>query len=85
MEKIIVEIKCPSVYKSYDFRISSNMLAGKGIARIIEEIRSIEQNGRLFSDSSSAVLISKDTGAVLNREMTFSENGIRSGDTLMII
>jgi hypothetical protein len=84
-EKIIVEIRSPALSKCYEFRISKKLNAGKGLEKIISEIRLFEHNEKIFPEEIAAVLFSKERNFVLNKEMSFSENGIRSGDTLLIL
>ncbi|MCM1060281.1 MAG: hypothetical protein NC452_08295 [Eubacterium sp.] len=81
MEKIIVEIKCPAASKSYEFRISKKLSVDEGMKKIILEIRGFEHNEAMFSDDISIF----KAGTILNKDMTFSENGVKSGDVLMII
>ena len=83
MDKIIVEIKCPAMMKSYEFRISKRLSAAEGIKKIIGEIRSFEGSEKLLDGELS--LFSAKSGAVLCGEMSFAENGVASGDVLMII
>ena len=85
MDKIIVEIKCPASEKSYEFRISKRLTVNEGTEKIISEIREFEQNGFIFSKDSGLSLFCERLGNILNADMTFAENGIKSGDTLMII
>ena len=84
MKKIFVEIICPALSDKFEFRISKNLPVGNGLEKIIYELRCYAQNSELFS-GSNVHLISKKTNMVLNENMTFTENGICSGDTLMII
>lgn len=85
MEKIIVEIRCPALSKSYEFRISKRLSVGEGMEKIISEIRGIEQNEMIFSKDTSLSLFCKRLNCILNTGMTFAENGVKSGDILMII
>lgn len=83
MNKMIVEVKCPATSKSYDFRISKKLSAAEGKEKILDEIRTFESNSGLMPQDVS--LFCAGTGKILNGELTFSENGVKSGDTLMII
>ena len=84
MDKIIVEIKCPASAKSYDFRISKKLSVSEGLKKIIAEIRGIEQNEKIFANDEVSLFMGNNN-AILNTNMTFAENGIRSGDILMLI
>ena len=83
MEKMIVEIQCPATSKSYEFRLSKKLSTTDGKEKIIDEIRTLEKNDKLFADNVS--IFSARTECILNEKMTFSENGVKSGDILMII
>ena len=85
MEKIIVEIKCPALSDIFEFRISKKLAVNEGIRKIITEMRGYAQNEKLFSDISEVRLYSGRLKCVLNGSLTFSENNVHSGDTLMII
>ena len=85
MDKIIVEVKCPASAKSYEFRISKKLAVSEGTEKIISEIRGFEQNKRIFSKDSGLSLFCGRLGNILNADMSFAENGVRSGDMLMII
>lgn len=85
MEKIIVEIICPAVSKSYDFRISKRLSVSEGIAKIAEEIREAEHNKGMFQNKETISMFHANSKTVLNSDMSFSENGVKSGDVLMII
>lgn len=83
MEKIIVEIKCPAVSKSFEFRLSKKLPVADGIKKIIEEIRGAEHNNEMLSSDDISLFNSNDR--ILNRDMTFAENGVKGGDILMIL
>ncbi len=83
MEKIIVEIKCPALSESFEFRISKKLSVNECIEKIISEIRSYAGNELVLSVDVN--ILSKKTGLVLNKKMSFTENGVISGDILMII
>lgn len=85
MGKMIIEIKCPTLLENFEFRISEKLNVSEGIEKIIEEIREFTGNEKLFEDSARVSLFSGRKNMVLNRNMTFSENDVRSGDTLMIL
>ncbi|MCC8070062.1 MAG: hypothetical protein LIO71_09990 [Ruminococcus sp.] len=84
MNKILVEIFCPSVSKNYDFWIPKKMNVQKAILIIMEEIKSHEENDNLFTNPNDIMLLSKTDGC-LNKSLTFENQGVKSGDTLVII
>lgn len=83
MDKILVEIKCPSTSQSYDFRISKKLTAAEALRKIVDEIRLYEHNDKLFKDK--AVLFSPRLNCALNPEMTMVENSVCGGDVLVIL
>lgn len=85
MDKIIVEMKCPASSKSYEFRISKRLSVSEGMEKIISEIRGFEQNEKIFSMDNELSIFCARLNSILNLNMTFAENGVKSGDTLMII
>lgn len=85
MDKIIVEMKCPASSKSYEFRISKRLSVSEGMKKIISEIRGFEQNEKIFSMDSELSIFCARLNSILNSDMTFEENGVKSGDMLMII
>lgn len=85
MDKIIVQIKCPVTSADYEFRISKKLLTKDGIVKIISQIRNYEKNDNLFADTEDVHLFDDRINAFLNNDFTFMENGVKSGDTLMII
>ncbi len=85
MDKVIVEIICPVSAKTYEFRTSKKLSAGDGKKKIISEIRDLEQNEGIFSSESDVLLFSGRLECVLREDISFLENGVKSGDVLMII
>lgn len=84
MKKMFVEIICPAISEKFEFRISKNLQVKNGIDKIICELRCYTQNSELLSHGT-VHLFSDKTNMILNENMTFAENGICSGDVLMII
>jgi len=85
MEKIFIEVKCPAISESFEFRISKKLSVGDGLKKIVSEIRLFCGNDEMFPDEDSVELFGSRKNGVLNRNMSFSENGVRSGDQLMIL
>lgn len=85
MEKIFIEVKCPAISESFEFRISKKLSVGEGLKKIISEIRLFCGNDEIFPDEDHVELFSDRINGVLNRTMSFPENGVRSGDQLMIL
>lgn len=84
MNKILVEIFCPSISKSFDFWLPKKMNVKRAISLIVEEIKSYENNATLFSNAEEVLLFSNEAG-YLDKSNTFENLGINSGDTLIIV
>lgn len=84
MNKILIEVYCPSISKSFDFWLPKKIVIQKAILLILEEIKSYEKNNILFSNPKDILLFSKDIG-YLNKSLTFENAGVKSGDTLIIL
>jgi hypothetical protein len=56
----------------------------KAIMIMIEEVRSYEGNEILFSNINEVILFSKALG-YLDKSQTFEGQGIKSGDTLVLL
>ena len=82
MNTVILEIICPAASKSYEFVVSKRMNAGQAIAGIIEDIRICERNESMLSEN---IVLVTEGGEIIDPNYTVWENGIRSGDTLMIL
>lgn len=85
MEKILVEIIAPATSARYDFSISKKFRIREAMQKLIEEISQYEKAEALFPDSENIFLYEAKTEKVLNRNDTFEEAGVKSGDVLMII
>lgn len=83
MDKILVEIKCPSTSQSYDFRISKKLTAGEALKKIVNEIQLYERNDKLFT--GNAILFSPRLNRILNPSMTMVENAVCGGDVIVIL
>lgn len=84
MNLLTVEVICPSVSGSFDFRIPSKMSAAEVKARIIEDIRAVEENEMLFDNADNVGLYCERTGYI--PESSDLENaGVKCGDRIMLI
>lgn len=85
MDKVLVEVICPATSKSYDFWIARQMTAGQAAARIAEDIMLHEMNDELFPDKDRIFLYFYENRALLNKEYTIEQSGVRSGCRLMVV
>lgn len=83
MDKLIVEIYLPAALQGYDVRLPTDVplyhslkLAGTALTRLSEGLYVADEN---------AVLLERETGAILNINMTPRELGLRNGSRLVLI
>ena len=84
MNKILVEIQCPSTGKKYDFWLAKKMTVDNVIENLAFEIQHCENNTSLFVNTRDLILF-KAPKYILDRKTTLLKLGIRSGDTLILI
>ena len=84
MTNLLVDIRCPSVGREYDFWLSKRLTVEAAIDKLIFEIKNYENNSSLFFNSRDVVLCSATLG-VLDRKVTLEKANIHSGDTLILI
>lgn len=84
IDKILIEVLCPSVSRRWDFRIPTRMKLSDVKEQMIADIQLYEGSDIIFSNPESVFLMNSD-GEVLNGEFTAEESGIDSGDVIMII
>ena len=84
MNKILVEINCPSTGKTYDFWLAKKMIVDDVIENLTNTIKHCENNMSLFPNTRDLILF-KAPKYILDRKMALSALGIKSGDTLVLI
>lgn len=85
MDKILVEVDCPSTSKTYDFWISKKMNLATAKEKMIEEIRMFEKNDLIFEDEKETFLYREKKESLAQESFTFEELGIQSGETLFLV
>lgn len=81
---ILVNVRFPALNCSYDFKLSEMT----EIARLMEDITEmIAQKERCGLDKGEDfyLLCNARTGRIFRRNTTLAENGISSGDTLLLV
>ena len=81
---IIVEIYVPSVDKNYEFKLSEDVAASVAIDEISSVICQKEQCG-IKGDKSKLMLFRCENKQILSMNLSLYENGVQSGDRLMLI
>lgn len=84
MDKILLEITCPSTSQTYEFWVSQKMVIGKAKKKMIEEIRSFESN-QLFNMNEENVFLLKEDASVVSDAFTFEQEKVTSGQRLVLI
>ncbi len=83
MNKIMVEVYLPAAGKSYDVRIPVFRRIGEIIPLL--EVGMAELEPGYFIPSGNSVLCDRETGVILNVNLTVDETGILNGTRLMLI
>ena len=83
-ERILVEIRCPSVSRKYDFSMLSDMTVADCKKIIQNDIASYEGITDVFDKFDRVDLYNSD-GLILKNSLTLSQCSIKSGDTLLLI
>jgi uncharacterized ubiquitin-like protein YukD len=81
---ILVDVKVPSVEKSYDFRLNENVAIRTIIETISEMIEQLEHS-KWRGDKNDLLLCRYDSNAILSKELTLAECGVASGDRLILV
>ena len=83
MSKLLVEIYLPAAQKAYDISIPADMYLFQ-VAELVSSALS-QLSRSLYSSQSPPVLCDRDSGKILNVNMTAWSLGLRNGSKLMLI
>lgn len=83
MNKIIINVYVPASGNKYEMRIPSSSQMFK-ILELIKKAVNDSEDGKYRSDDT-AVLCDKNTGNIINLNLTAEEIGIQNGSNLMLI
>lgn len=81
---INVEIFAPSLDKTYEFKLNEDVTASV----VTDEISSVicqKEQCDVRGDKSLLMLVHCDSGRILSMNLSLYENGIQSGDRLMLV
>jgi hypothetical protein len=81
--KIFVDVKTPGNGKTYEFQLDNTMTVGQAKARMIEEIREME-NGNITLDPAKAVVGNLSTEARLADTAVMAAVA-KSGQSLLLL
>lgn len=80
---ITIDIYVPITGKTYDFSVDENIVVETITEEIVELI--IQKENYVAYESSDMYLFSKQDNQVLNRKFSLKENGIVTGNKLILI
>ena len=80
---IVIDVCVPVIGKTYDFSLEENIEVGVCVDEIAELI-SQREGCAVESESTKLMILNAGNGAVLDYSKTLEENGIKSGDTLIL-
>lgn len=80
---ITIDVYVPMIGKTYDFSLDENII----VETIIEEITEliIQKENYTASETSDMYLFSQNDNQVLNKRFSLKENGIDTGNKLLLI
>lgn len=83
MDKIVIEVFVPAANECFDVKIPLELKVWEIIALLVNALEDLT-DGR-FSATEQTTLCDRETGAILNMNITAEELGIRNGSKLMLI
>ena len=83
MDKVLVEIFLPAANASYDVRIPLHSRMSEILQMVSKLLGDLSAGKYLPADDS--VLCDRDSGEVLNINLTAAESGLRNGSRLMLV
>lgn len=81
---IIIEIFVPSVDKIYEFKLNEDVSVGVAIDEISSVICQKEQCA-VLGDKSQFMLVRTESRQILSMGLSLYENGVQSGDRLILV
>ena len=81
---ILVDIYVPSVDKTYDFQLNE----GIGIHAVVEEISEMigqKEHSKIVGRTDELFLCQYKTQRILDKEKTLKEEGVITGDKLLLV
>lgn len=83
MNKILVEVYLPAALKAFDVRIPADMPFSQTISLVADALTQL--SGYFYQADGSAILCDRQSGKILNVNMTAWELGLKNGSKLMLI
>lgn len=83
MNKIIIEVYIPASSNKYEMRIPISVQMFK-VLELIKKAVLESENGR-YKPDDTAILCARNSGDIINLNLTANELGIKNGSKLMLI
>ncbi len=83
MSKLLIEVYLPVALKSFDVQVPADMRLSQ-ITQLVAGALA-QMSGSLYAADSAPLLCDRDSGEILNINMTAWELGLRNGSRLMLI
>ena len=83
MNKLQIEVYLPAALRSFDVQIPANMTLAQTTKLVADALSQLSNS--LYSAHSEPLLCDRDSGEILNINMTAWELGLRNGSKLMLI
>lgn len=80
---ITIDVAVPIIGKTYDFSLDENILVETVTEEIVEMI--IQKEGYAAQEASDLFLFSEKDREALNLNHSLKENGINTGDRLLLV
>lgn len=81
---IMVEIYFAEMNRSYDFRLEENVSVSQVVEDVVGKIAQMERVP-VGKDPGLFILCSKENRRIFDRAATLVQNGVQSGDKIMLI
>ena len=83
MKKYLVNIRLPSIGKSYDVYLPAGKLVGESTSLLIEIAESL--TGGDYQGTENSVLLDAESGMPLQVDITIYDAGVRNSSRLILI
>lgn len=83
MNKVTVEVYLPAALRTFDVRISIDSRLSKVTELTAKALEGL--SGGVYAADSGAILCWRETGEILNVNMTMWELGLKNGSRLMLV
>lgn len=83
MNKIIVEVYLPAALRTYDVRIPADVQLFEVTSQVAQALSILSEG--LYIATEDALLLERESGSILDINMTAWELGLQNGSRLMLI